>query len=112
MKKYGRWIVFGLLAVGVIILLLVVGANEKLRKRLTALLIQEKAKTEINNLKDKATVAKTKADSGKITAEEAEKEAKAAEEAISKQKQALQQGLEKKGLSADEIADSFTRLGV
>ena len=82
MKRYWRWIVFGLVAVGVLTLLLLVGSNKKLRQKLTALLIQEKAKTEINNLKDKAIVAKTRADSGKISAEEAENEANSAEEAI------------------------------
>ena len=112
MKPSLRWIGFGLLAVGIIALLLVFGANKKLRQKLTALLLEKKIKTEISNLKDTAIIAKAKADANKISAEEAEQVSKAADEAISKQKTALQEGLKKKGLTADEITDRFKSLGV
>ena len=112
MKKYGRWIVFGLLAVGIVVLLLVVGANKNLRQKLIALLLEKKVKTEISNLKDKATAAKTLADAGKMDAKEAEAEAAAAEEAISKQKKDLEKGLEKRGFNADEITDRLRNLSV
>ena len=112
MKKHLRWIGFGVLAVGVIVLLLVVGANKNLRQRLTALLLERKVKTEIQDSRDKAAAAKAKAEANKLGAEEAEKIAKESEEAISKQKEALQAGLEERGLNADEIADRFRNLGV
>jgi len=111
-KNYARWVVYGLLAVGVIVLLLVVGVNKDLRQRLTALLLERKVKTEIQSLQEKAAIAKAKAQANQISAEEAEKASKAADEAISKQKQALQAGLEQKGMSADEIANRFRNLGV
>ena len=112
MKKYGRWIIFGLVAAGIIALLLLVGLNSDLKKKLSSLLLEKKIKTKIQNLRDKAAAAKIKADAGKVSAEEAENTAKETEEAISKQKEVLQKGLEKEGLNADEIVDRFRNLGI
>lgn len=112
MKKYGRWIIFGIIAVGIIALLIFVGVNKNLRQRLAALLLERKVKTEIQNLRDKAVDAKARADANRIDAEEAEQIAKETGEAISKQKKALEEGFKKRGLSADEIADRFRNLGV
>ena len=112
MKKYWRWIVFGVVAIGIIALLLFIGANKDLRQRLTALLLERKVKTEIQNTRDKAAAAKAKADTNQISAEEAADVAKQSEEAIAKQKTALQQGLKARGLNAGEIANRFTSLGV
>jgi hypothetical protein len=112
MKQYWRWIVFGVIAIGIIVLLVLVGANQKLRQQLVALLLEQKVKTEIAGLKDKAIIAKTKADSGKIEAEEAEQVANETEEAISKKKETLQKKYESDGLDTDEIANRFNNLGV
>ena len=112
MKQYWRWIIFGLVAVGIIALLLFAGANKKLRQRLMALLLERKVKTEIQNLRDKAASAKAKADSDKIDAEEAEQIASTTDKEIAEKKQSLQKGLEERGLDAAEIADRFRSLGV
>jgi len=112
MKQYLRWIIFGLVAVGIIILLVLVGANTKLRQQLTAFLLEQKTKTEIAGLKDKAIVAKTKADAGKLDAEQAEQVANETGKAIFKKKETLQKSYESKGMDADEIANRFNNLGV
>lgn len=112
MKQYGRWIIFGLIAIGVIILLVVLGVNKDLRQKLTALLLERKVKTTIQGLQDQAADARAKAQANQMSAEDAEKAAKAAEAAIVQQKQALQAGFESRGLNAEEIADRFKRLGV
>lgn len=112
MKKYGRWIIFGVVAVGIIALLLLVGINGNLRRKLEILLLELQIKTKVANIKEKAAATKAKAEANEISAVEIEKEAKATEEAISKQKEALQKGLEKRGLNADEIADRLGNLGV
>jgi len=111
-KKYWRWIVFGVVAIVVIALLVLVGANKNLRQKLTALLLERQVKNKIADTKEKAAAAKAKAEANTISAEEAETEAKAAEEAISKQKKILQEGLEKRGLDADEIANRMGNLSV
>ncbi|MCK5601180.1 hypothetical protein KAR91_04900 [Candidatus Pacearchaeota archaeon] len=112
MKKYGRWIVFGLVAIGLIVLLLLVGVNKNLRQKIKALLLERLVKNKVNDLNEEAAVAKSKAESGKISAEEAENVAKEKEEAISKQKENLQKKLETKGMSADEIANRFNNLRI
>jgi ABC-type lipoprotein release transport system permease subunit len=112
MKNYLRWATFGLVAVGIIALLLLLGANKNLRQRLTALLLEKKVKTEIQGLQEQAANARAKAQANQISAEAAEATAKATEEAISKQKQALQAGLEQRGANAEEIASRFRNLGV
>jgi DNA-directed RNA polymerase specialized sigma24 family protein len=111
-KKYGRWILFGLVAVGIIVLLILGGVNKDLRQRLTALLLERKVKNKIQDLKEEAAASRAKAEASEISAEEAEQVATATEEAISEQKKALEMGLEERGLNADEIADRFGRLGV
>lgn len=112
MKKYGRWIAFGVVAVGLIALLILVGANKKLRQKVEALLLERLIKNKVQDLKEKAAVAKSKAEAGKISAEEAEHVANEAEKAISEQKENLQKKLETKGMSADEIADRFNNLRI
>jgi uncharacterized membrane protein YcjF (UPF0283 family) len=111
-KKYARWIGFGVVAVGLITLFVLVGLNDKLRKRIEALLLERLVKNKVQDLKEQAAVAKSKAEAGKISAEEAEQVAKNTEEAISKQKENLQKKLETKGMSADEIADRFNNLRI
>ena len=108
--KYGRWIIFGLVAVGIIALWLLFGANKNLRQRIEALLLERLVKNKIQDLRDKSADVKARADSNQINAEQAEKEAADIEKAISEQKTALQGGLESRGLNAEEIADRFTRL--
>jgi len=111
-KKYVRWVVFGLIAVGLIVLLVLVGANEKLRKRVTALLLERLVQNKVKDLQDKAATAKAQAEAGKIKAEEAEKIAKETGEAISKQKGDLQKKYESQGMDADEISDRFNHLDI
>ena len=112
MKNYGRWIVFGLVAAGIIALLLLVGANKNLRERLVALLLERKVKTAIQGLQDQASTAKARAQANQLSAEEAEKAAKVVADAIASQKQALQAGYEQQGLTANEIAERFTNLNI
>jgi len=107
-KNYLRWAAFGLVAVGLIVLLLLLGSNKSLRQRLTALLLEKKVKTAIQGLQEQAADAKAKAQANQIGAEEAEATAKATEEAILKQRQALQAGLEQRGA----IASRLRNLGV
>lgn len=112
MKKYGRWIIFGLVAIGIIILLVLLGTNKEMRQRLTALLLERKVKNRIEDLRENAANIKAKAEANQISAEKADQIAKEAEQAISEQKKALQEGLEKRGLNADEIADRFRHLSI
>ena len=107
-----RWIIYGLVAIVVIALLLLVGSNKNLRQRLTALLLERKVKTSIQGLQEQAAAAKAKAEANQISAQEAEDVIKAAEEAISRQKQELQAGLADGGLNAQEIADRFRNLRI
>ena len=110
--KYWRWIVFGLVAIAIIALWVLVGVNKNLRQRMEALLLERLVKNKVQDLKDKAAGVKAQADSNKIDAEKAQQEAAAIEKAISEQKTALQAGLESRGLDANEIADRFRRLNL
>lgn len=112
MKKYGRWVVFGVVATGLIALLLLVGANKKLRQKVTALLLERFVKNKVSDLKEKAAHAQAKAEAGTIKAEEAEQVAKNTEEAISKQKENLQKKYEDQGMSANEISDRFNNISL
>lgn len=112
MQKYIRWIIFGVVALGLIVLIVVVGLNKDLRQKVEALLLEKFVRNKVADLRDKATAAKTKADAGKISAEQAEQVAADTEKAISEQKDGLQQGLEQRGLSADEIANRFNNLSI
>jgi len=111
-KKSLRWVIFGVIAVGLVALLLLVGANKKLRQRVEALLLERFIKNKVKDLEDKAAVVKAQAEVGKTNAEEAEKVAKETEEAIKKQKTDLQKKLEDRGLSADEISTRFNNLRI
>lgn len=110
MKKYGRWIVFGVVALGLLALMLLVGANTKLRQRIEALLLERFVKNKVNDLKEKAARAQAKAEAGTIKAEEAEQVANDAEVAISRQKENLQKKYEDQGMSADEISNRINNI--
>jgi len=112
LKNYGRWIVFGLVAVGIITLLLLVGVNKDLRQRLIALLLERKVKTAIQGLQEQATTAKAKAQANQMSAEEAERAARVTADAIAEQKLALQSEYKQQGLTANEIAERFRGLGI
>jgi len=112
MKSYIRWIIFGVIALGIIALLVLVGLNTKLRQQLVALLLEQKTKNEIADLQEQAIVVKTKADIDKLNADQLHALAKKNEEAISKKKEALQKTYESKGMSADEIATRFRNLSI
>lgn len=112
MKKWGRWIIFGIIAVLAIVGIIVFSANKKLRQRIESLLLERFIKNKVSDLKEKAVEVKTLAEKGKLDAKEAEDEAKAIEEQIAGQKEALQQGLEKRGLDADEISNRFNNLSI
>ena len=110
--NYIRWIIFGLVALGIIVLLVLCGANKNLRERLVALLLERKVKTAIQGLQDQAATSKAKAQANQMSAEEAEVAAKVVADAIAKQKQSLQTGYEQKGMTSDEIAERFRNLGI
>jgi 23S rRNA pseudoU1915 N3-methylase RlmH len=110
--KYGRWIIFGLVAIAIVGLWLLVGANKNLRQRIEALLLERLVKNKVQDLRDKATEVKAKADAHQIDGEKAQQEAAAIEKAISEQKAALQSNLESRGLDAEEIANRFRTLNL
>lgn len=112
MNQYVRWIIFGVVALGIVILLIFAGSNKKLRQQLTALLLEKKIKTEIDIIKDKAIIIKNKADNNKIAAEEAEQLSKNNDATIAEKKQLLQKQFENNGMTADEITNRFKHLGV
>jgi hypothetical protein len=112
MKNYLRWVAFGLVAVGLIALLLLLGANKDLRQKLVALLLEKKVKTEIQGLQEQAADARAKGRANQISAEAAEAAVKTAEEAILRKKQALQAKLTQGGANAEEIAARLRNLGV
>ena len=112
MKKYWRWILFGLLIVGLILLWLVVGANKRLRQRVEALILEKFVKNKVQDLKEKAAAVKARADLTKEQAEAAENTAKEIETEISKQKETLQKGLENRGMDATEISNRFNNLRI
>jgi len=110
--KYWRWIVFGLVAIAIIALWVLVGVNKNLRQRMEALLLERLVRNRVQDLRDKAADVKAQADANKIDAEKAQQEAAAIEKAISEQKAALQSGYESRGVNAEEIADRFRRLNL
>lgn len=110
--KYWRWIVFGLVAIAIIVLWLLVGANKNLRQRIESLLLERLVKNKVQDLRDRATTIKAQADSNQMDAKKAQQAASAIEQAIAKQKAALQGGLESRGLNAQEIADRFSKLRI
>lgn len=112
MKKYARWVIFGLVAIGLIVLLVLIGANKKLRQRIEALLLERFVKNKVRDLQDKAAHTEAQAEAGKIKAEEAEKVARETGEAISKQKKDLQKKYESQGINADEISNRFNNLDI
>ncbi len=112
MKKYVRWVIFGLVAVGLIVLLILVGANKKLRQKVEALLLERLVRNKVRDLEDKAAHAQAQAEAGKIKAEEAEQVAKETGEAISKQREDLQKKYESQGMDADEISNRFNNLDI
>ena len=112
MKRYLRWVVFGLIAVGLIALLVVFGANAKLREKMLRLMLELKVKTSIQDLKEKAATASAKAKDDSDEGVEAEKAAKEAEAKVSQKKEELRVQLTERGLSADEIADRFRKLDI
>lgn len=112
MKKYGRWVVFSVVAAGLITLLVFIGVNKKLRQRVTALLLERFVKNKVSDLKEQAAHAQAKAEAGIIKAEEAEQVAKNMGEAISKQKENLQKKYEDQGMSADEISNRFNNINI
>lgn len=112
MKKYLRWIVFGLVAIVLIVLLLLVGANKKLRQHIESLLLERFVKNKVRDLEDEAATAIAKAKMGRTSAKEAEKIASDTEKKIEKQKADLQEKLENRGMSADEISNRFNNLRI
>lgn len=108
--KYGRWIVFGVVAIGLIALLIFLGANKKLRDQIQALLAEKLLNNKVRDLQDQASKVQAQADAGKIKADEALAAAKSVEEDIKKHKLLLQQQYEAQGLSADEISNRFNNL--
>lgn len=110
MKKYIRWIGFGLIAVVLIVLLLLVGLNRELRNKIKVLLTEQFIKNKVKDFEEDAAVAKSKAKSGKLEAKKAEKIAKEAEDKIKVQKEELEKKLNDQGLSADEISNRFNSL--
>lgn len=112
MKKFGRWLLFGMFAIGLMVLLFVVGINKNLRAQLEALLLEKFVKNKVGDLKEKAARAQTKAEAGVISAEEAEKIAKSTEEEILKQKEDLQKKYEEQGMAADDISNRINNLRV
>lgn len=112
MSSTWRWILFGVLALLAIVGLVLLGANKKLRQRISGLLLERFIKNKVSDLKEKAVKVQTLAEQNKIDAKEAEQQAKEIEEAIEGQKEALQQGLEKRGLDADEISNRFNNLSI
>lgn len=112
MKKYIRWIIFGLIAVVLIILLVLVGINEKLREKVSSLLLEKFIQNKVRDLRDRAEYVRAQADAGKIAAEEAEKIVRETNETVSKQKESLQSKYESKGMNADEISNRFNNLNI
>ncbi len=112
MKKYWRWILFGLLVIGLIVLWLVIGANKNLRQKVEALILEKFIKNKVHDLKEKASAARAVGDHTKEEAEAAENKAKEIEKEISKQKEVLQRGLENRGMNADEISNRFNNLSI
>jgi len=111
-KKYSRWLLFGILAIGLIILLFLFGINKNLRIQLEALLLEKFVSNKVSDLKEKAARAQTKAEAGVISAEEAESIAKSIEEAIIRQKEDLQKKYEEQGMAADDISTRINNLHV
>ena len=93
MKQWGRWIWFGAVALVLIIVLVFVGANKKLRQQIEALLLERFVKNKVNDLEDKAIVIKTRAEMNEISAKEAEEKAGLLDKKIKEQKSKLEKGL-------------------
>jgi len=111
-KRYWKWIAFGLVAIGLLVLWLLVASNKNLRQRVEVLLLEKFVRNKVQGLQDEAAAANALAASNEKGAQEAAKRAKELEAAISEQKQSLQSGLESRGLNADEIANRFRNLNI
>ena len=101
-----------MVAVGLIVLLVLVGANKKLRQKVEALLLERLVKNKIRDLEDKAAQVTAAAEAEEMSAKEAEETAAELKQEISKQKEALQSKLELRGMNADEISTRFNRLRI
>ena len=110
LKKHWRWVAFGLVAIGIIALWLLVSANKSLRQKLEVMLLERFVKNKVDDLEDKASAAKALANSGADGAANAEADAKKLSDQIAQQKTTLQQGLQQRGLDADQIAERFRNL--
>jgi len=110
LKKYWRWIVFGLVAIGLIVLWLLVSSNKSLRQKLEVMLLERFVKNKVDGLEDQASAAKALAESGASDAAAAEATARQLAVAVAQQKATLQQGLESRGLDADQIAERFRNI--
>ena len=110
--KYIRWIFFGLIAIVLIVLLILVSANKKLRQKVEVLLLERFVKNKVKDLEDKASNASIKAKIGKMEAEKAEEIAEVTHIKILKQKKDLQEKLEHRGLTSDEISTRFNNLSI
>jgi hypothetical protein len=112
MKKYWRWIVFGVVALVLVIALVLVGANKKLRQQIQILLMEKFTRNQVKDLEEQATVIRTKAENNEIEGQEAEAQAQKLDNQIKDKKDSLKKGLENKGMSADEISDRFNNLRI
>ena len=101
-----------MVAVGLIVLLVLVGANKKLRQKVEALLLERLVKNKIRDLEDKAAQVTAAAEAEEMSAKAAEETATELKQEISKQKEALQSKLELRGMNADEISTRFNRLRI
>ncbi len=110
--QYIRWIAFGVVAVGIIVVLVLFGLNRKLRQQLEALLLEKLVKTKVRNLEDQALVIKTQAGRNQIDAATAESEAAKLEAKIKAEKDQLKSKLETKGLAADDISNRLNNLRI
>lgn len=111
-KKYIRWIIFGLIASILLLLIVLVGANKKLRRQISLLLQEQLIKTKIKDLQDQAIIVKHRASNNEVSAEKMEEAANKINGEILKQKQKLEKDMVIRGLSANEISNRFNNLRI
>ena len=80
MKKYWRWILFAIIAIVLIAAWIALSANKGLRQKIEGLLLERFVRNKVEDLKEQAVAAETKAKAGEIDAAEAEEIKKKLEE--------------------------------
>jgi len=112
LKIHWKWAIFGLFALLLLVVLVLVSMNDQLRGKVQKLIFENKLKTLIQSLKIKAAAALESAKVNKQAAQDAIDSAKDINSRIGVHKRALKSHYKDRGVSTNEISDRFNNLNL